>query len=101
MLYVCVWTQCPGHGMTQDTGHCDGSLLGAIFALTILLLLAGQVQVTRGRADLATRRRQERQFTDSWAQDITLLVKVRRVYNILYTFLLSCIIFLGITIQDV
>ena len=40
MLYVCVWTQCPGHGMTQDTGHCDGSLLGAIFALTILLLLA-------------------------------------------------------------
>ena len=89
--------------MTHDTGHCDGSLLGAIFALTILLLLAGQVQVTRARADLATRRRQERQFTDSWAQDITLLVKVRRVYNILYisTFLLSCIIFLGITIQDV
>jgi len=32
--------------------------------------------VTRARADLATRRRQERQFTDSWAQDITLLVKV-------------------------
>ena len=70
--------------MTPDTAQTALSL--ELFLPLTILLLAGQVRVTRVRADLANRRRQERQFTDSWAQDITLLVKVRRVYTILYMF---------------